>query len=131
MHKNAGKGPRYSPSSSAALNADAASLDDAKGAVVRAMALLEVSLFMCTTVSRTTMFQYFVCLFSSSDIPQNENFTKQDLLFCFEFNLTDPGMVVRAKDARTKRFNSKMQRHTRRRIFAGVWHRPPTSLSIQ
>ncbi len=57
-HKNAGKGPRYSPSSSAALNADAASLHDAKGAVVQAMALLEVSLFLRTSVSWTTMFHY-------------------------------------------------------------------------
>ena len=39
-----GKGPRYSPSSSAALGADQASREDATSAVVRATELLEVSL---------------------------------------------------------------------------------------
>jgi len=41
-HGNRGKGPRYSPSSSAALGADDASLEDAKQAVARGMELLEV-----------------------------------------------------------------------------------------
>lgn len=41
-HGNRGKGPRYSPSSSAALGAGDASREDAMQAVARGMELLEV-----------------------------------------------------------------------------------------
>lgn len=41
---NGGKGPRYSPSSSAAMAADEASLDDAIRAVARGVDQLEVFL---------------------------------------------------------------------------------------